>query len=55
MRRKTAGARRFEDIPFTPIQPCVGVDAARVRRAIAKRAANVAERLELEAMLGVTA
>ncbi|MGN7861486.1 hypothetical protein ACTJI8_12970 [Microbacterium sp. 22303] len=55
MRRKKPGAQRFEDIPFTPIQPCVGEDAVRVRRAIAKRASNVAERLELEAMLGVSA
>lgn len=55
MTRRKAGAKRFEDIPFAPIQPCVGVDAARVRRVIAKRASNVAERLELEAMLGVPA
>ncbi|MFB7843598.1 hypothetical protein [Microbacterium sp. NPDC056052] len=54
-RRRAASAQRFEDIPFTPIQPCVGEDAARVRRAIAKRAESVAERLEFEAMLGVPA
>ena len=52
-RRRAAGAQRFEDIPFTPIQPCIGEDAASVRRSIAKRATSAAERLEFEAMLGV--
>lgn len=55
MTRKKAGARRFEDIPFAPIQPCAGEDADRVRKVIAERATNVAERLEFEAMLGVAA
>lgn len=39
----------------TPIQPCVGEDAARVRHAIAQHATSVAERLEFESMLGVLA
>lgn len=53
-RKRTAGAARFSEVPFAPIAPCIGEDAARVRRIIAKNAPD-AERAELEAMLGVPA
>lgn len=53
-RKRAAGAARFAEVPFAPIAPCVGEDAARVRRMIAKNAPEV-ERAELAAMLGVSA
>lgn len=53
-RNRGMGASRFAEVPFAPIAPCVGEEAARVRSMIAKNA-PAAECAELEAMLGVSA
>ncbi|GAB6857314.1 hypothetical protein [Microbacterium xylanilyticum] len=53
-RNREMGAARFREVPYAPISPCVGEDAALVRRMIARHA-PAAEVRELEAMLGVAA
>lgn len=53
-RDRAMGAARFAGVPFAPITPCTGEDAALVRRMIARHA-PAAEVPELAAMLGVSA